>query len=329
MRTGPTTSRSPLDVPPAVPAAGCLRAGPAAWRRALPAVLLAAVLAACTGSGAGSEASSDDSAGAGGPVAAEAAAGDEAAAAQDAAGAVPAGLAGTGLADDVTGRSVVSTAALAVTVDDPATAADRVADLTRAAGGFVAAGSTGGGTGPAQAHLTLRVPAERLEQVLDEVAALGRQVERSTTATDVTAEVADVDSRATSARAVLAAFRDRLPQAGSVADVLAVEGEIARRQADLDALLARQRVLADRVALASVEVSLSRAAPATATAQGPGGFTGGLATGWAALLGVLRAAAVVLGVVLPFAVPLAAAAVPLVLLHRRRPRTATPPATQG
>uniref|UniRef100_UPI003D7EC8FF DUF4349 domain-containing protein n=1 Tax=Kineococcus sp. SYSU DK018 TaxID=3383139 RepID=UPI003D7EC8FF len=230
--------------------------------------------------------------------------------------------AGTGTA----GRAVVSTATLTVAVQDAAAAADRAADLTAAAGGLVTAGSTGGGEGPGRARLTLRVPGERLPQVLDDLAALGRQTGRSTTATDVTAEVADVDSRVTSARAVLATFRARLPQATTIPDVLALEGEIARRQADLEALQARQRALADQVSLATVEVAFSEDAAEVAAAAGPGGFTGGLALGWEALLRVLGAAAVVLGTVLPFAVPAAALALVLLVLHRRRARPAAPEA---
>ncbi|WP_432507441.1 DUF4349 domain-containing protein, partial [Kineococcus arenarius] len=182
------------------------------------------------------------------------------------------------------------------------------------------ASTAGAGAAPAG---VLRVPGERLPRVLDDVAALGRQVERTTTATDVTAEVADVDIRVASAQAVLATFRARLPQATTIPDVLVLEGEIARRQADLEALQARQRALADQVSLATVEVSLGEDAAAAGTAAGPGGFTGGLAAGWDALLGVLGAAAVVLGVVLPFAVPAAALALLVLSLRRRR---AHPPA---
>ncbi|WP_432498981.1 DUF4349 domain-containing protein [Kineococcus gypseus] len=287
-------------------------------RRALPALLLALPLAlgACSGSGAGS---SDAAPAAGGAGAQEAASGAQGAAvtAADATAAAPAdgALAGGVLP----GRAVVSTATLAVQVGDAAAAAERAADLAAAAGGLVTASSTGGGEGAGSARLTVRVPGERLAQLLDDVAALGRQVERSTTAADVTAEVADVDSRVTSAQAVLATFRARLPQATTIPDVLALEGEIARRQADLEALQARQRSLADQVSLATAEVLLREDGPAAAAAA-PGGFTGGLAAGWGALLRVLGAAAVALGAVLPFAVPAAALGAPLLVLHRRRAR---------
>lgn len=290
--------------------------------------LSAVLVAGCTGGGGGSESASGDQAasdagGGSGAAVAEV----PGAASADAAPGVDA--AGVGSVQD--GRLVVSTGTVAVLVEDVTDAGRRVSAATEQAGGLVTASGTGtGGRGAAadpedsqasgeQAHYTLRVPGPAFEQVLDAVGELGRVTDRSTSATDVTAEVADVGSRVASAQAVLTTFRDRLPQASSIPDVLALEGEIARRQADLEALQARQRVLADQVALATVEVTLTAADPADpVAADAPGGFLGGLSTGWSALATFLGAVAVVLGVVLPFALPAAAVAGVVVLVRRRR-----------
>ncbi|WP_459643335.1 DUF4349 domain-containing protein [Kineococcus sp. NUM-3379] len=226
-------------------------------------------------------------------------------------------------------RAVVSTGTVAVEVADVDAAADEVTRLTAAAGGLVTASRSGSGSGPGQdagagsgqARMTLRVPGDRFAALLQDVAALGRRTELSTTSTDVTAEVADVDSRVTSARAVLETFRGRLPQTASIPDVLALEGEIARRQADLDALLARQRVLRDQVALATAEVTLTgRTAVAASTATPT--FTGGLGAGWGALVATSRFVALALGALLPFAAVAAAVGIPLVVWRRRRARVA-------
>ncbi|NAZ76923.1 DUF4349 domain-containing protein, partial [Kineococcus sp. T13] len=289
------------------------------------------------GSGAGS---------AGAPDAASA--GEQAApGAAGAAAATAATEPGTGGAVDPAAqqRAVVSTADLTVRVDDLAAASAAVQRLTVEAGGLVTASRTGSAAAPpagppeegdggsadgsvdgstarggGDAHLTLRVPAARSAEVLDAVAALGTQLERSTASADVTAEVADVGSRVVSAQAVLATFRERLPQATTIPDVLALEGEIARRQADLEALQARQRVLADQVALATVEVSLTAGALPARSAAAPG-FRGGLAAGWRALGESARVVALALGAVLPFALPAALVAAPLLVVRRRRRTT--------
>ncbi|NAZ82331.1 DUF4349 domain-containing protein, partial [Kineococcus sp. R8] len=173
------------------------------------------------------------------------------------------------------------------------------------------------------------VPALAPAGAVESVGGLGRRTALTTSATDVTAEVADVGSRVTSAQAVLATFRSRLPQATTIPDVLAIEGEIARRQADLEALQARQRALADSVELATLQVQLVRApvAAAAADAEARGGFLGGLAGGWAALGRVVGVSAVLLGAVLPFALLAAVVVGPVLVLRRRRIRaSATPPA---
>jgi len=302
--------------------------------RCLLVVTLSAVLVAgCTGSGSDTGSSSDAGSGSEAGMASDGAVGDGAVG-DGAAGALPADAAADPVAGAVAGqegRLVVSTGTVAVAVDDLDAAGRQVVAITAAAGGLVTASGTGTGTGtgvdPAAvpqdvagsggARYTLRVPGAAFTSVLDDVAALGRTTGRSTSAAAVTAEVADVDSRVGSAEAVLTTFRDRLPQATSIPDVLALEGEIARRQADLEALQARQRVLADQVALATVEVALTRTDAPAAAVVSDGGFTGGLATGWAALGTLLGAAAVVLGVVLPFLLPAALVAGAVVLVRRR------------
>jgi len=286
-------------------------------------VLLVGV-AACSGSGAGSSAGSEAGGDARPPAATADAAGGSVGTADAAAAPGEPGAAGVAAVDLQAGsRSVVSTADITVQVADVDAAAAAVVRLAASVGGFVAASSSGADGSPDQAHLSVRVPGPRLSPTLDAITGLGHRTALTTTATDVTAEVADVGSRVTSAQAVLATFRDRLPQARTIPDVLAVEGEIARRQADLEALQARQRALADSVDLATVQVALQPRPPAAAVAAAHRpGFLGGLASGWAALGSSVGVAALVLGAVLPFALLAAVVVVPVLLLRRRRSRSA-------
>ncbi|WP_432512572.1 DUF4349 domain-containing protein [Kineococcus sp. SYSU DK001] len=312
--------RSPTPPRPA-------RAARPGGRRLLlaPALALTLLLGAAACSGSGADSSSGSTGGppqqaqdaGGGSVAAEAS-GADAAGAQAVVGPDTAGP----------GRSIVSTATVAVRVRDLPAAVEAVRARAESAGGLVSASSTGGADGAEHAHLTLRVPSAAFEDTLDAVAGLGQQTERTTGSNDVSTEVADVDSRVASAQAVLQTFRDRLPLATTVPDVLAIEGEIARRQADLEALQARQRTLADQVSLATVDVDLVRGAPPAAVrAADQPGFTGGLVAGWHALGEVARVLTLVVGAVLPFAVPLALVGVPVwLVLRRRRSAAGGPPA---
>jgi hypothetical protein len=298
------------------------------WAAPVLAVTLLLGAAACSGGGSDSGASSGsgaqgEQAAGGGAVAAA----DSQAQTGDTSGDSSGGTSGTDSAAQ--GRAVVSTATLAVRVRDLPAAVQAATTRTTQAGGIVAASRSGGGEGSETAHLTLRVPAPVYPQVLDDLAGLGQETDRTTTSNDVTAEVADVGSRVTSAQAVLETFRSRLPQAKTVPDILAIEGEIARREADLEALQARQRVLADQTSLATVDVDLTRGAPVTAVAAPDPGFRGGLAAGWHALGETARVLALVVGAVLPFALPLALVGVPVAWVLRRRRNRGVPDAVRA
>ena len=226
-------------------------------------------------------------------------------------------------------RQVVLTATLAVTLtvppvavtDDAAKDAQGNADARReavaqasgavrgaatAAGGYVSGADGSGST----MTIVLRVPAEQYTSVVDKVAALGLLASRSETSQDVTAEIVDVNSRVQSMTASVARVRALLAQATGIGDVIAIESELATREADLESLQRQQASLAGLVALSTVNVTLTAVtdSPTAVPADSPSGFVAGLTSGWNALLGLLAVIGTVLGTVLPF-LPVVAALV--------------------
>jgi hypothetical protein len=213
---------------------------------------------------------------------------------------------------DVVGRDVVRTAELTVEVADPAAATRTVRTAASAAGGFVAEEQADA----AGSWLVLRVPAAGLDRLVDDLAATGTVLLRSGRVEDATAQVVDLDSRVASQQASVTRVRALLAQARSIGDVVTVEAELARREADLDALERRLAAVRDRVALATLTVEL-RAAPAPAPGAAPRGFGAGLGAGWAGLRAVGAALATAAGFVLPF-LPLVAVGAGAVWAVRRR-----------
>ncbi|MGK5557405.1 DUF4349 domain-containing protein [Actinomadura kijaniata] len=285
---------------------------PALLPALLLALLLAALLAAC--SGGGESASSGTHA---------------RPAAPRADGGTDGGGAATGRPAASPERSIIHRAQLRVRAPDVDAAAARAKQLTAAAGGYVADERTS--TRPASATLTLKIPADRYPATLDQLAArLGTRLSLSRQSEDVTGEVADVDSRVRSARSTLDSFRRLLGRAGSIDEVIRVEKEIAERQADLEALQARQKALRQGTGHATVTVEIGTP-PSTPVAEPDRrGFTGGLKTGWSALTAFVSAAATVLGVLLPFLLPVAAVGVPARILWRRaRARRPAGPGRDG
>jgi hypothetical protein len=266
--------------------------------RAAGAVLLVAALA-LTGCSAGASDSGDSSKAAGG----EAAAADRGAAKE----------AGGGQSDakssrrepaKLTGVHIIRTATLTVQVKDVPQALDKARTAAEDAGGMVGDETTDrDGRGHERSRVVLRVPQERYEQVLGDLAGTGRLIERNKKAQDVTDQVVDVDSRVKSQRASVARVRELMDKATKLSDVVALEGELSTRESDLEALLAQQASLKDRTSLATITLSLTETPvkPAGHKDEDPG-FTDAVAGGWGAFVTMLRWVAVAVGAVLPFAV---------------------------
>ena len=194
-------------------------------------------------------------------------------------------------------RQLVRTAQLTLDVEESAAATRQVRTTAAAAGGMVVEEQTS----ERGAWLVLRVPADTLDRVLDDIAAIGKITARTSQVTDSTAEVVDLDARVASQQASVARVRALLAQATSIGDVVAIESELARREADLDSLTNRLAVLRDQVALSTLTVDLR------APSVGPvgdddraAGFSDGLAAGWSGLVALGTAAAAVVGFLLPF-----------------------------
>ena len=79
-------------------------------------------------------------------------------------------------------------------------------------------------------------------------------------------------------------MRGLLAEAGDVGQLAIVEGELARRETELEALQGQQRVLADQVALGTLTVHLRRGRRPTTLSEDTPGFSDGLRSGWVALV---------------------------------------------
>ncbi|GAA4375661.1 DUF4349 domain-containing protein [Actinomadura verrucosospora] len=216
-----------------------------------------------------------------------------------------------------TGREVVQTADLRVRAKDVEAAAAKAKQLVAAAGGYVERESTS--SDPARSEIALKIPSDRYAEVLGRLGAdLGTKLSLGQQAEDVTGEVADVDARVRSAKATLESFRKLLGRAGSVGEIMSIEQEISEREADLEALQARQKSLAHRTQFATVTVTLvSRTSPPERD-EPRGGFVGGLENGWHAFTAFVGGVAAVLGWLLPFLVAAAVIGLPALVLRRRR-----------
>jgi hypothetical protein len=219
-------------------------------------------------------------------------------------------------------RSMVRSAQLSIEVADVYDAARRAGEVATSRGGFVASESTerDGAT------VEVKVAADQLDAALAALSELGTKVlSRGQQARDVTEQLVDLDSRVASQRASVARLQALLDRAGGIGEIVQIEGELTRRQADLESVERRAAALNGQVELATVAVRMTRTGAAAATERDRDGFLAGLRGGWRVFLAGVQLLLAAAGAMLPFLAMLAVpAAVVGWLLRRRRAAAGSP-----
>ncbi|AMB59225.1 DUF4349 domain-containing protein [Microterricola viridarii] len=205
----------------------------------------------------------------------------------------------------VTDRAVITTGNVSVTAADPLGAADSAIKLVTGAGGRVdnRTEQPATDTQRASASLTIRVPAEELDNMLGKIKQLGTVTSVTLSATDVTQQKQDVTARITALQTSVDRLLELMKTSASTADLIAIESALSSRQADLDSLTAQLDYLDDQIDYSTLYVDF--AAEGTVTPGSPDNFWSGLLAGWNSLVSFLGGFIVVLGVLLPWLVLLA------------------------
>lgn len=224
-------------------------------------------------------------------------------------------------------RSLIYTGTITVRVESVVQAADRAIALTVGGGGIVAGDSRTIEESGSQATLTLRVPADEFQSTLDRLADLGTEEERRVTAEDVTETLVDLDARIATQQASVNRVRELLARAQTIAEIVALESELTRRQADLDSLLQRRATMSGLVELATITVVLFGQSGPIEPEEEETGFLAGLKGGWEGFLASVTIVLTVAGWLLPWAIAIGGPLGLLAWLLRRR-RRGTAPAAQ-
>ncbi len=220
-------------------------------------------------------------------------------------------------------RSVIITGSMYMTVADPIAVADKAAGIVQKAGGRIDARNE---TAPDErnggsASLTMRIPSDGLDAVVDDLRTLGTVDQFSTSASDVTTEVTDLEARISTLRASTARIEGLLADAKDISDIITLENELDSRQSQLQSLEAQQRGLDDQVSMSTIDLSLTTE-PVVIVDTSPETFWDGLVSGWNGLLTFISFALVVIGVLLPWVTLMGLIALAIVVAVRaKRSRT--------
>ncbi|CAM3997274.1 DUF4349 domain-containing protein [Tsukamurella ocularis] len=215
-----------------------------------------------------------------------------------------------------TNRQVITTGTVDVTNADPASAARELAATAERLGGRVDARTETGGD-DARARLTLRVPNDKVNELVEKVGGLGEVGSVRLEHEDVTGTVVDLEARIRATQVSVDRLTAILAKAETTDQVIAAESALTSRQQELESLQSRRASIGDRVSLSTVTVSIDK--PTVTTDRS--GFTGGLQNGWDALLGAGRWLLVIVGAVLPWAAVLLVLYGLYRVVRRFRPRS--------
>ena len=154
--------------------------------------------------------------------------------------------------------AVIRTASLQIVAKDFGGVRSTVEGLVAQAGGFIDQMTITGDTSTARTlRGTLRVPGDRLPDVLTRLRGLGQVTEDTQGSQDVTDQIVDLDARLASARATEQRLTELLRnRTGKLSDVLEVERELTRVRLDIERLDAEKTNVGRRVSYATIGITI-------------------------------------------------------------------------
>ncbi|HYP91191.1 MAG TPA: DUF4349 domain-containing protein [Polyangiaceae bacterium] len=166
-----------------------------------------------------------------------------------------------------TSRKVIRNAELSIESATPAVAESKVSSLIERLGGYVAGAerlvtADEGQRSQATVKLSLRVPAERLDEALRDIKRLGGGAEtEKISSEDVTDEYIDVEARISNQRHLEQQLVTILAQVTTVDNALKVHQELTAVRTEIDRLEGRKRFLDTESALAKISLSIAPLSP--------------------------------------------------------------------
>jgi hypothetical protein len=155
-------------------------------------------------------------------------------------------------------RILIWTGNLILEVDNPETAVAQATELVKQASGYVEeTKDTGYGT----ITLRLRIPSTAFRETFARLEKLGKIQLRTINGRDATEEYIDVEARLKNKAALRDNLRQLLSKASDIKDILAIEAELNRVQADVDSMEGRLKALKEKADLATMEISFKRTPP--------------------------------------------------------------------
>ncbi len=224
----------------------------------------------------------------------------------------------------VTQRRIIRNARMTLSVSRGGVrdALDRACRIIEGSGGYVESCSLVTGDAAtkrnASAYLVGRVPAENLTRTMQDIGTLGRLVDQSESAQDVTEKYIDLSARVRAKEAQEARLIQIMGEAKTVGELLQVEAELWRVRADIDSMKGQLNYLERASALSTLSVSFVEEGAIAVSSQ----WSSFWKEVWGAFVTAWKGIFVFGAKILPWVTVLALiVGVPVVVLRSRRGRS--------
>jgi hypothetical protein len=170
-------------------------------------------------------------------------------------------------------RDIVRTGAISLVVDDVERAINLADSVASRRGGYVSSLSDQTPQAPGERHsadMQVSVPSAQFDDAMISLAGLGVVRSRSVNAQDITSNVVDLTARLDNARRTerdLAAIMDRQ---GKIDDILQAEQQLAQAREQVEQLAGQLQAQQQSVALSTIDLTLTDAAPKPSAAAPSG-----------------------------------------------------------
>jgi len=207
-----------------------------------------------------------------------------------------------------TDRKIIRNAELDLEADSPERAQQLITSVAEMKGGFVVDSQQSMSNITAANRdivtMTLRVPAEKFGEALEEIRTSGgRVISENVKGEDVTEEFIDIDAQLKAKKALEAQFMEIMKRASRVEEALEVRSELADVRGEIEKIEGRKRFLENKSSLSTIKIRIQTAQVIASATRGFGerfveAFDAGMNVATGFLLGLMT----FIVAILPFAV---------------------------
>ncbi len=173
----------------------------------------------------------------------------------------------------VTERKIIRNADLRLEADSPEDVQQKITTIAESKKGFVIQSTQRSSNikarGRDTVQMTIRVPAEKFNEALDEIRkTAGRVIMESVTGRDVTEEFIDIEARLKTKKALEQKFIEIMNRSKTVQEALNVQRELANVRGEIERIEGRKRFLENQASLSTIKITIQTPAAISGSSTG-------------------------------------------------------------